>query len=554
MDSKEYWAAREEEALRGYVQDEKEYDRQIQRIYQNQLDAIQKEINSFYGKYASKEGITIAEAKKRVSQLDIAEYERKAAKYVKEKNFSQKANEEMALYNLTMKVNRLELLKANIGLEMIAGTDELDKYMAEILQGRTEDELKRMGGILGKSVKANSKKAAAIPNASFHNATFSDRIWMYQDLLKAELSKLLQTGLIQGKNPRALASELKKVFDTSTYNAERLMRTELARVQTEAQKQSFQRNGFSLYEYIANSNCCDICQGFNGKHFKVESMMPGENAPPMHPNCRCSTAAWEDSEEYDAWVDYLANGGTTEKWNASEKFIFKSKRRSGGTAEWEKLKAKQAAPAKNTFTPAKTIKEAEAFANNNGVKYADYSKLPLETANLLNEAIGTLPSDVRPVFMGASTTLEQYWGGKLPRSSKQYYGVHIDAFNGIYVNGRLDMDTYGSMVGISSSYKTAKKITEAKAAAQQRYVEKTGRKWFFNTDGRTTAFHEIGHIYAEKKGLPEGFEFDAKKWAAESQCDMLKSTSEAWAEAWAAYYTGNPDLPGYISEYIKGAK
>lgn len=34
----------------------------------------------------------------------------------------------------------------------------------------------------------------------------------------------------------------------------------------------------------------------------------------MHPNCRCSTAAWEDSEEYDAWVDYLANGGTTEEW------------------------------------------------------------------------------------------------------------------------------------------------------------------------------------------------------------------------------------------------
>ena len=228
---------------------------------------------------------------------------------------SKKANEEMALYNLTMKVNRLELLKANIGLEMIAGTDELDKYMAEILQGRTEDELKRMGGILGKSVKANSKKAAAIPNASFHNATFSDRIWMYQDLLKADLSKLLQTGLIQGKNPRVLARELKKAFDTTTYNAERLMRTELARVQTEAQKQSFQRNGFSLYEYIANINCCDICQCMNGKHLKVESMMPGENAPPMHPHCRCSTAAWEDSEEYNAWVDYLASGGTTEEWN-----------------------------------------------------------------------------------------------------------------------------------------------------------------------------------------------------------------------------------------------
>ena len=229
---------------------------------------------------------------------------------------SKKANEEMALYNLTMKVNRLELLKANIGLEMIAGTDELDKYMAEILQGRTEDELKRMGGILGKSVKANSKKAAAIPNASFHNATFSDRIWMYQDLLKADLSKLLQTGLIQGKNPRVLARDLKKTFNTSTYNAERLMRTELARVQTEAQKQSFERNGFEMYEFIANSGCCDICQGLNGKHFKVKDMMPGENAAPLHPHCRCSVAAWEDSEEYEAWLDYLENGGTTEQWNS----------------------------------------------------------------------------------------------------------------------------------------------------------------------------------------------------------------------------------------------
>ena len=229
---------------------------------------------------------------------------------------SKKANEEMALYNLTMKVNRLELLKANIGLEMIAGTDELDKYMAEILQGRTEDELKRMGGILGKSVKANSKKAAAIPNASFHNATFSDRIWMYQDLLKADLSKLLQTGLIQGKNPRVLARDLKKTFNTSTYNAERLMRTELARVQTESQKQSFERNGFEMYEFIANSGCCDICQGLNGKHFKVKDMMPGENAAPLHPHCRCSVAAWEDSEEYEAWLDYLENGGTTEQWNS----------------------------------------------------------------------------------------------------------------------------------------------------------------------------------------------------------------------------------------------
>jgi hypothetical protein len=34
----------------------------------------------------------------------------------------------------------------------------------------------------------------------------------------------------------------------------------------------------------------------------------------MHPNCRCSTSAYEDSDEYEAWLDYLESGGTTEDW------------------------------------------------------------------------------------------------------------------------------------------------------------------------------------------------------------------------------------------------
>jgi SPP1 gp7 family putative phage head morphogenesis protein len=313
--NRKYWADREAEQLKHYVKDEAKYDKEIKRIYTETLDNVQKEIDGFYGKYAAKEGITLAEAKKRVSQLDIAAYERKAERYVKDKDFSPKANEEMRLYNATMKINRLELLKANIGLELISGTEELNKYMEGILQGRTEEELKRQAGILGKTIKNNAAKAHAIVNSSFHNATFSDRIWLYQDLLRNDLNGLLQSGLIQGKNPRLLARDIKKKFDTSTYNAERLMRTELARVQTEAQKQSFERNGFTEYEFIVNGGCCDICAALSGKHFKVDKMMPGENAPPMHPHCRCSTAAYEDSEEYNAWLDYLDKGGTTAYWD-----------------------------------------------------------------------------------------------------------------------------------------------------------------------------------------------------------------------------------------------
>ena len=280
------------------------------------LDAAQKEIDAFYGRYADKEQITLAEAKRRVSKLDIAAYQRKAKRYVADKDFGKQANEEMRLYNLTMKVNRLEMLKANIGLELVAGHNEQEQFMAKILRGRTEEELQRQAGILGKTVRNNAKLAETIPNASFHNATFSERIWGNQTALKAELSKQLQVGMIQGKNPRVLAREIQKTFGASASNAERLMRTELARVQTEAQKQSFLANGFEMYTFHVNHGCCAACSDLDGKHFKIKDMMPGKNAPPMHPNCRCSVSAYEDDTEYEAWLDFLDKGGTTEEWEA----------------------------------------------------------------------------------------------------------------------------------------------------------------------------------------------------------------------------------------------
>ena len=313
--SNNYWRRREEENLRANRKTEAEYEKAINDTYKYMLDQIQKEINGFYAKCARAEGITLSEAKRRVSKIDIEEYGRKAARYVKTKDFSKQANDEMRLYNATMKINRLELLKANIGLELVAGFDELQKYFEEKLTNRTMDEFKRQSGILGRTVQNNEKAAHAIVNASFKNATYSDRIWMYQGMLKAELDSLLKTGLIQGKHPTELARHLQKRFGVSAYNANRLMTTELARVQTEAQKQSFIRNGFTQYTFLAIGTACEACRALNEKHFDIDKMMPGENAPPMHPNCRCSVAAYMDSEEYEAWIEtYKEHGMSFEEW------------------------------------------------------------------------------------------------------------------------------------------------------------------------------------------------------------------------------------------------
>lgn len=379
MSSADYWREREAETLGRYVKDEKAYAAELERIYQDMLDACQREIDRFYGKYAADEHISIAEAKRRISKADIAAFERKAAKYVRERNFSDQANAEMRLYNATMKINRLEMLKANIGLELISGHDEMEKFMAGILKNRTEEELQRQAGILGRTVRDNARQAGRIVNASFHNARFSDRIWMYQDALRADLGKLLQSGMIQGKNPRQLARELRRTFNASRYNAERLMRTELARVQTDAQRESFKRNGFTMYEFIANSGCCDVCSAMDGKHFRVDKMQSGLNAPPMHPNCRCSIAAWEDDEEYDAWLDYLSKGGTTAEWERR------------GKAAWLKKSGKAIDnPANGDIIKADTIDKAIEYAHEAlGLEQvtAYHMGINVDVANGVNEAV-----------------------------------------------------------------------------------------------------------------------------------------------------------------------
>lgn len=93
---------------------------------------------------------------------------------------------------MTMKANRLELLKAQIGLELCSTADEIDKFMKEELRGRTLEEIERQAGILGQSLVNNKEFANALINASFHNATFSDRIWVNQSALRNNLDSILK--------------------------------------------------------------------------------------------------------------------------------------------------------------------------------------------------------------------------------------------------------------------------------------------------------------------------------------------------------------------------
>lgn len=318
----EYWRQREEEQRKRNITDEAKYDKVVDRMYRESLADIQKEIDAFYGRYAAKEGISITDAKKRVDKLDIEAYERLAKRVVADKDFSPEANQAMRLYNLTMKVNRLEMLKSMIGVHLVALSDSLDKYYTSKLDSNTAAEIKRQAGIMGDTIGVNDKQVHAIVNASFHSAHFSERIWVNNSYLKQKLEQSLLASMIRGERPDYRA--FKRIFGSSLYEAKRLLHTELKRCRTEAAMQQYNRNGVEEFEFMAlGPHPCEFCTALNGKHFKVKDFLPGDNAPPMHPHCRCSTAPWVDEKTYNDWLDAKADGtfsGGLDDWKDALRF------------------------------------------------------------------------------------------------------------------------------------------------------------------------------------------------------------------------------------------
>jgi len=324
--SEDYWRERETRQRAANIHDEVRYAERIDEIFQSTQDSLEQEIDAFYQRYATKEGIDVFEARQRVSQIDMKKYERLAEQYVKaaheggrEAAFSDEANEQMRLYNATMRINRLEMLKARCGIRAMEGYRQVDQLINESLEERAYSEYYRLAGILGNSVQFNENQVRAIVNASYQNATWSQRLWSNQAMLSEQIGAQLVQGILTGKSSTVLARNIQKLTGGSTYACQRLMRTELRRVQTAAAEQSMRDNGVTEYKFIvANGvNPCDECLALDGEVFKLSEMTVGKNASPMHPNCHCATAPYVDEDKWQRWLDGPAQAGVP--WAEFEK-------------------------------------------------------------------------------------------------------------------------------------------------------------------------------------------------------------------------------------------
>ncbi|MFU0784555.1 minor capsid protein [Clostridium sp.] len=133
------------------------------------------------------------------------------------------------------------------------------------------------------SYNAGLKDVQKIVDANFKGKHFSERIWDNEQETARVLHKKINNFLHGNINVNAIKKSIEKTFDTSAYNARRLVETEVNRCENEAFKRFCRETGVKKVRRneVMDRKTCSICRPLDGKIYNLKDA-PG----PIHPCCR----------------------------------------------------------------------------------------------------------------------------------------------------------------------------------------------------------------------------------------------------------------------------
>lgn len=287
---------------------------QIEPAFDKAERQIQAQIEAWYARYASNNGITLAEARKQLSAAELKELQWDVQEYIKygqENAINQQWMKELENASARFHISRLEALKLRTqqSLEVAFGNelDSLDGMVKRLYQSgyyHTCFEVQKgfnIGWEIGQIDERKLQKVISKPWAA-DGKTFSDRVWQSKTTMVNELHQQMTRTIIQGKAPDEAIKSMTKYLQNKTknakYNAGRLVMTEQAFISSAAQKDAFNDLDVEEFEIVAtlDSHTSDICREMDGKHFPMKDFQPGVTAPPFHVWCRSTTVPYFDDE------------------------------------------------------------------------------------------------------------------------------------------------------------------------------------------------------------------------------------------------------------------
>lgn len=312
MNNAEYWKLRFEQLEQAQNQKGVKAYADIERQYKEAQKQLEGQIARWYQRFATNNGISLAEARQYLKGADLKEFKWDVQEYIKygqDNALNSGWMKELENASAKYHISKLEALKVQTqhSLEVMYAKQfgTMHGALSDAFESgyyHTAYELQH-GFNVGWDIvgldQAQIEKVLAKPWAA-DGYNFSERIWGNKNKLISEVHNELSRNIMLGADPQKAIDSLAKKMNTSKNNAGRLVMTEEAYFSSAAQKDCFESLGVEQYEIVAtlDSHTSDICRSLDGKHFPMKDYQPGVTAPPFHVYCRSTTVPYFD-EQFD---------------------------------------------------------------------------------------------------------------------------------------------------------------------------------------------------------------------------------------------------------------
>lgn len=370
---------------------------EIEKMYQEAQMSIQKELEAWYGRFASNNGISLADARKMLTTGQLKEFRWNVNQYIqagKQAAVDPAWLKQLENASAKVHISRLEALQLQIQqqVEILNGNqiDSIDALLKKVVGGNYTHaafEIQKGLGIGWDITGLDQRKLEKLLSKPWttDGRTFRDRCWTNKTELVNSLHREMVQGMLRGDSPEKTIQAIQKQFNVSRYKARRLVHTETSFFNARSAQESYKELGVEKVEILEtlDSRTCDICGGLDGAVVKLSDYEPGITVPPFHPNCRGTTVPHYDdmdgeraARNAEGKVYYVPANMTYKDWKAA--FV------DGGAKDGLTVAAVGAIIKKGT---ASTVKEAETDA----AQYAQQVKLKgVTNMDSLNEMTGTL--------------------------------------------------------------------------------------------------------------------------------------------------------------------
>lgn len=312
MNNAEYWKLRFEQLEQAQNQKGVKAYADIERQYKEAQKQLEGQIARWYQRFATNNGISLAEARQYLKGADLKEFKWDVQEYIKygqDNALNSGWMKELENASAKYHISKLEALKVQTqhSLEVMYAKQfgTMHGALSDAFESgyyHTAYELQHgfnVGWDIAGLDQAQIEKVLAKPWAA-DGYNFSERIWGNKNKLISEVHNELSRNIMLGADPQKAIDSLAKKMNTSKNNAGRLVMTEEAYFSSAAQKDCFESLGVEQYEIVAtlDSHTSDICRSLDGKHFSMKDYQPGVTAPPFHVYCRSTTVPYFD-EQFD---------------------------------------------------------------------------------------------------------------------------------------------------------------------------------------------------------------------------------------------------------------